>query len=539
MIALLANPVTIVVGVAVALAALIVGGWTIGLAPGARATANEDIVRRITRNSAVPIASQLVVRMIDLAVAIVLLRLLGPAGNGRYALAVIVWLYVKTISDFGLSLLATRDVARDPAAAGRITGATTLMRLVVLTGASLLAGGYLAIGYRSGDLAGDTVLAALLLLVSIVPSSFTEAVNSVLNGLERMTVAAWLNVTVSVARAPLVILLAASRLEVVGVAVAATIAAIASAALYARAYRLIVVTPISWRLDRRTIIELARESWPLLAGALLVNLFFRVDVFIVQSFRGDRALGLYDAAYKLINLVTIIPSYVTLAVFPALAVRSGDIVQLRRVQRLAIYLLVWLAWCIVAVVSGGADLAIRILAGRDYLPEAAILLQILILFAPLSFLNGIVQYVLIAMNEQRRIVPVFTAAVVFNLVANLLLVPRYGARAAAGVTVATELVIFLALLVATRRTAMPLRQDDLIRLWRPTVAGAVALLTGLIIASTVGSVAGAAAAAASFAVVSLGVRVLGSDELHILARAIGRARREHPADTQAIGPRQP
>ena len=143
------------------------------------------------------------------------------------------------------------------------------------------------------------------------------------------------------------------------------------------------------------------------------------------------------------------------------------------------------------------------------------------------------------MNEQRRIVPVFTAAVVFNLVANLLLVPRYGARAAAGVTVATELVIFLALLVATRRTAMPLRQDDLIRLWRPTVAGVVALLTGLVIASTVGSVAGAAAAAASFAAVSLGVRVLGSDELHILARAIGRARREHPTDTQAIGPRQP
>ncbi len=536
---LLSNPVAIVAGIAAALFALAAGGWAISLAPGVRAGEDEDAVRRIARNSAIPIASQLVVRMIDLAVAIVILRLLGPAGNGRYALAVIVWLYVKTVSDFGLSLLATRDVAREPASAGRVTGATTLMRLVVLAGASVLAGGYLTIGYVTGDLAGDTVLATVLLLASIVPSSFTEAVNSVLNGLERMTVAAWLNVTVSVAKAPLVVLLAASRLEVVGVAVAALVASVASAALYARAYRLIVATPITWRLDRRTAAGLARESWPLLAGALLVNLFFRVDVFIVQSFRGDRALGLYDAAYKLINLVTIIPSYVTLAIFPTLAMRGGDLVQLRRVQRLAVYLLVWIAWGIVAVVIGGAELAIRILAGRDYLPEAATLLKILILFAPLSFLNGIVQYVLVAMNEQRRIVPVFAGAVVFNLTANLLLVPQYGARAAAATTVTTELVIFGAFLIATHRTAMPLRVADLRRVWRPTAAGVSGALAGAWAANAFGAVAGGVTAGIVFAIASLAARVVGPDERQIIARAIGRERRNAASDTQPMRSGQP
>lgn len=536
---LLSNPVVLVIGILSSFAALAAGGWTIRFTPGVRADADEDAVRRIARNSAVPIASQLVVRFIDLAVAIVILRLLGPAGNGRYALAVIVWLYVKTVSDFGLSLLATRDVARDPEGASRIIGSTTLLRLVALGGASLLAGGYLVSGYLSGDLARDTVIATLLLLLSIVPSSFTEAVNSVLNGLERMTVAAWLNVTVSVARAPLVVLLAASRLEVVGVAVAALVAAIASATLYARAYRIIVARPIDWRLDRRTAIVLIRESWPLLAGALLVNLFFRVDVFIVQSFQGDRALGLYDAAYKLINLVTIIPSYVTLAIFPSLAVRGGDLAQLQRVQRLAIYLLVWIAWGIVAAVSGGAELAIRVLAGRDYLPEAAVLLQILILFAPLSFLNGIVQYVLVAMNEQRRIVPVFALAVVFNLLTNLLLVPRFGARAAASATVATELVIFVAFLVATHRTELPLQFDDLRRLWRPTIAGVAGATAGLWVAAGFGGLAGGLTGAVVFVVVSLAARVAGANERAIIARALGRSPRQTTGDAQAMGSGQP
>lgn len=521
---LLANPAIIVSGVIVSFLALIVGGWSVKIAPGATDQRDEDAVRRIARNSAVPIASQLVVRVVDLAVAIVILRLLGPVGNGRYAVAVIVWLYVKTISDFGLSLLATRDVARDPTLAGRITGSTTLLRIVVLVAATIPASAYLLLGYQRGDLAGDSVTAALLLLVSIIPSSFTEAVNSVLNGLERMTIAAWLNVTVSVTKAPLVVLLAASSLEVVGVAVAALIASTVSAVLYLRAYRMIVRDRIVWSLNRHTAVRLARESWPLLAGALLVNLFFRVDVFLVQSFQGDRELGLYDAAYKLINLVTIVPAYVTLAMFPALAVRGGDMAQLRRVQRLAVHLLVWLAWGIVAVVVGGAELAIRVLAGRDYLPEASTLLQILILFAPLSFLNGIVQYVLVAMNEQRRIVPVFGLAVAFNLSLNLVLIPTHGARGAAIVTVATELVIFTAFLVVTHRTALPLRLDDLRLLWKPTLAGAIAAIGGYEIAAETGPFYGAMVGAAAFLLLSFVTRVFGPEERQILLRAIGRRR---------------
>ena len=531
---LLANPAIIVSGVIISFLALIVGGWSVKIAPGATDQRDEDAVRRIARNSAVPIASQLVVRVVDLAVAIVILRLLGPVGNGRYAVAVIVWLYVKTISDFGLSLLATRDVARDPTLAGRITGSTTLLRIVVLVAATIPASAYLLLGYQRGDLAGDSVTAALLLLVSIIPSSFTEAVNSVLNGLERMTIAAWLNVTVSVSKAPLVVLLAASSLEVVGVAVAALIASTVSAVLYLRAYRMIVRDRIVWSLNRHTAVRLARESWPLLAGALLVNLFFRVDVFLVQSFQGDRELGLYDAAYKLINLVTIVPAYVTLAMFPALAVRGGDMAQLRRVQRLAVHLLVWLAWGIVAVVVGGAELAIRVLAGRDYLPEASTLLQILILFAPLSFLNGIVQYVLVAMNEQRRIVPVFGLAVAFNLSLNLVLIPTHGARGAAIVTVATELVIFTAFLVATHRTALPLRLDDLRLLWKPTLAGAIAAIGGYEIAAETGPFYGAMVGAATFLLLSFVTRVFGPEERQILLRAIGRSRTDEAVEVPPL-----
>jgi len=491
--------------------------------PTISAAVHADPVRRIVRNSAIPIVSQLLIRALDLLVAIFLLRLLGPEGNGQYALAVIVWLYAKTISDFGLGLLTTREIARDRTSMARMIGMTTLFRWLVLAVILLPILGYVALGAWHGSLSRTSVLAIGLLYLSIVPASLSEAVNSAFNGIERMDVAAWLNIAVSLARAPLVLALAATRLDVVGVALAAVISSTISAALFTRALRRSErIVPV-WSMRLADLRWLAGTSWPLLVNALLVSLFFRFDVFIVQAFRGDEALGIYDAAYKLINLVTIVPAYITLALFPTLAQRASDQQSLAGALRIAAYVLVWIAWGIVALISAGADTAIRILAGGDYLPEAAHLLRILIWFAPLSFLNGLVQYVLVASDRQRRLVPVFVAAVVFNLAFNLALVPAFGARAAAIATVLSELVIFAAIAAVTARTDAPVITRTLLaRLVRPTLAGIVAALTALALSVRWNELVALPCALLVFAAASLAFGVVGADERTLIRRALRR-----------------
>jgi O-antigen/teichoic acid export membrane protein len=485
--------------------------------------AHDDIARRVLRNSAIPIVSQLAVRVVDLGVAIVLLRLLGPEGNGRYALAVVIWLYVKTISDFGLSLLATRDIARDHSLTGLLVGATTLLRLVILGVAAIPVGAYIAFGYASGTIGIESALAIMVLYLSIIPSSFSEAANSALNGHERMEVAALINIGVSAIRAPLVVVLAATQLGVIGVALAALVAAAVSADLFRRAMRAVTAQTAVWSLTSAQALRLSKASWPLLVNALLVNLFFRVDVFVVQAVRGDAALGIYDASYKVINLVTIIPAYVTLAIFPAMAMRGNDPAALGRAQGMATYLLVWIAWGIVAVVSAGAGVAIRILAGSAYLPEAAVLLRILIWFAPLSFLNGVVQYVLVAAGQQHRVVPAFVAAVTFNLAANLALVPVYGARASAAITVATELVILVAFIAVTRGSPVPaVSRASVGRIWRPTLAGVITLAVVLPVALRASELLALALAITVFAASTLALGVVGTTERALIRRAMGR-----------------
>ncbi len=57
---------------------------------------------------------------------------------------------------------------------------------------------------------------------------------------------------------------------------------------------------------------------------------------------------------------------------------------------------------------------------------------------PITFANMVLAHMVVAANEQRRAVPVTLAAIVLNVLLNVLLIPRMGAAAPALVTVITE-----------------------------------------------------------------------------------------------------
>ncbi|MCZ7567814.1 MAG: polysaccharide biosynthesis C-terminal domain-containing protein [Ardenticatenaceae bacterium] len=91
--------------------------------------------------------------------------------------------------------------------------------------------------------------------------------------------------------------------------------------------------------------------------------------------------------------------------------------------------------------------------GREFAEHGSTLaLQILIWFLPFSFINSLVHYVLIAVNQQHALTRAFIIGVLFNLVANLLLIPRssfYGAAAAT--TILSEIVLLLPFYALLRR----------------------------------------------------------------------------------------
>jgi hypothetical protein len=65
--------------------------------------------------------------------------------------------------------------------------------------------------------------------------------------------------------------------------------------------------------------------------------------------------------------------------------------------------------------------------GRDpYMGGADLAFQVIIWSIPIGFVNSVTQYVLIAVNQQHYLTRAFVLGVVFNIVGNLILIPRLG-----------------------------------------------------------------------------------------------------------------
>jgi O-antigen/teichoic acid export membrane protein len=261
-------------------------------------------------------------------------------------------------------------------------------------------------------------------------------------------------------------------------------------------------------------------AWPLLLNNLLLSLFFRLDIYIIQSARGEVELGLYGAAYKFINLTLIVPPYLTLALFPRLARQAErDPLALRATLRQASGYLLMLALPAAVATTALADSFIWLLAGSAFLPGAADALRLLIWFMPFSYVNGLIQYGLIALDRQRTLTLAFAVTVAFNLVANLALVPRLGYLAAGAITVASEVVLMIPLVLATRAALGPLGLASVA--WRPLVATA-AMAGVVLLAGGLGSWPAVLLGGLVYLIALLACGAWGAEERRLARALLGR-----------------
>jgi O-antigen/teichoic acid export membrane protein len=209
-----------------------------------------------------------------------------------------------------------------------------------------------------------------------------------------------------------------------------------------------------------------------MVNGLLNQLFFKIDVLLLKPLAGDLALGWYSTAYKLIDGLQVIPASFVIALFPLLARHAqADRERLARLGETGLKVLLALAFPIAVGTTLLADQIILVLAGPGYLPESAWALQILIWYLPVSFVNGLLQYVLIALNRQRTLSVAFGIGVIVNVAANLALIPTYGYLAAAVVTVLSEVVLLVPFLWVTWREIGSLALFGVA--WRPALAAII------------------------------------------------------------------
>jgi O-antigen/teichoic acid export membrane protein len=436
-----------------------------------RESSDDPTVKRVAKNSLIPMGLQLLNKAIDFAFAMLMLRILAPEMAGRFTFAVGFIGYFDILVRFGLGTLLTREVSKDREQGNKYLSTVTILRgLLWLTSLPLLTIAVL-LYVAFGGMTTDIVIAIALFAVALIFSSLADGFSAVFYAHEKMEYPAAISTVTALTRVSLGVLVLLLGWGFVGLAAVSVLANIISAAILGTLMVRHCFRPhAEW--DRQTGKWMMSTSFPLMINILLANVFFRIDVLLLKPMKGDAVVGYYGAAYKYIDGLNIIPAYFTQAIFPLMsryAASARD--SLMRAYVLSLRLLLILALPIAAGTPFIARGLILLLGGGDFLPDSMIALQLIIWFLPFSFVNSVTQYVLIAIDQQRFLTKAFLIGVAFNLVANLIVIPTYSYRGAAVVTVLSELALLVPFYYSIRRHLGPLPWLSLI--WQPAVASLV------------------------------------------------------------------
>ena len=434
-------------------------------------------VRSILKNSAAPTAAQLVTKAIDFGFAILYIRLLGSVGVGEYTFAIGVWWYFSIVTGFGLGQLVMRDVARERHLGPQYLSNTVILRLAltVLSYPVVLGivGAYLRFDQ---SFTANSALAIALLVLGLIPGNVADSFAAICYAHEHMEYPAAVSVVTALLRVTFSSVALFAGWGVVGLAAVSVVVNTMTMVILWQVVRDTFFAP-RFSLDLSLIRRMITESFPFMINNFLATAFFRIDVLLLQPMKGPQVLGWYGTAYKFIDGLNIIPSNFTLAIFPIICrFAYSEKEAMTRAFRLSLKALLIVAMPLTVGITLLSEQIIALFAGPEFLPYSAIALSILIGFLPFSFINSVTQYVLIAINKQRFLTIAFLIGVVFNLAANMALIPRMSYAGAALTTILSEVVLLVPFMYAARGY---LRVWDLVGLaWRPTLA---ALIMGLVV----------------------------------------------------------
>lgn len=355
-----------------------------------------------------------------------LTRSLGPERFGVLSWGLALVGYFTIPVNLGLSVLGTRELARDPERARTLVNQIIGLRAALVLGAFGIYILFVLLIDRPGW------FKAVLALQGLALFGHAATLEWVYMGLERMGIIALRNVVASVLTLVGAVVLVRSPDDVV-LAAAVTVAALllANGWLVGTYWR--DIGGIRPEFDWGAWKCLLRPAIPIGMSLLMMVVYTSTDQLMLGLMRPEIEVGWYAAAFRLLTAALIPGDIIYQAFIPALSSAYGsEMLMKERGRMFAVALLVFG----LPVALGGAMLAqdlIVIFSGAEYIPATSVLV-VLMVGAGLTYLGKVFGDPLIAWNRERSHMRILVVGAIMNVVLNLVLIPRLGALGAAVAT---------------------------------------------------------------------------------------------------------
>jgi len=416
--------------------------------------------QNVVKNTLWLLSGQLAGRTLKAAIMIYAARLLGASNFGIFTLAQSIAALFMGFSDVGVNPVIARDVARDPIGRSRwiTTGLILKLGLLLLSlGITILFGPWVT------TIPGAKTLLPFLALVFVF-DGIRDFGFAVIRALEAMQWEAAIVVFANAVTFAAGLMLMRFWTTPLHLSLAFLLGSAVGALAILFPLRHYLSTFLQ-NLELSSAQRILVSAWPFVIWTVLGSLLVYSDSIMLGLLRDARAVGLYNAASRPIQLFFALPELLAATVFPTLARRAqtGDFLT-PVTKALSAVMLVALPLTVGGIILGRP--AIATLYGSTF-QESGPVFQILLLLVLLQFPAAIVGNAIFAHNRHFEMIPYVALAAVANVSLNGLLIPGYGAVGSAVATVASR-AIALAGAFGILRSIQPLSVFHLV--WRSAVA---------------------------------------------------------------------
>jgi O-antigen/teichoic acid export membrane protein len=427
-----------------------------------------SVAQKILSNTFIQISGKIFGALISVLIVKLITNFLGVGGYGEYVSIYEFLAFFGIMADLGLFTIGVREMAKYEDKTDYILGNILTLRTIVATIAMLLAIGaaFLIPQYQGTFIPVGIAIASLSVFFSILNGTVSSVLQVHLK-MQYPTIGLIVGKVVSFSYMVWVVFYgftdptAEAFYQLLWAGVIGNIFMVSITWFYAAKY-----AKIRFLFDFAYWKDTIWKALPYGLALILNMVYFRIDSILLLLMKSPEEVGLYGVPMRVLDILSIIPVYFMNSVLPTLTRRLKE--GAHRAQEVIQHSFDFLMAMVVPIVVGAQVLAfplIFIISSPEFLSRlnegfygSDIALRILVFAMLFAFMSAVFTFTLIAIGYQGKLLYISAAGAIFNIIANILVIPEWGFRGAAATSVISEaLIVILAAMMLRKHFPYKLR----------------------------------------------------------------------------------
>jgi O-antigen/teichoic acid export membrane protein len=411
--------------------------------------------RKIAGNTIYQIVGKLISMSITMTAVFIITRTYGREGYGEFSLMQSWPALFFVIVDFGINAIATRELSKDWSKANKYFGNILMIRFVFSLFLILILSLSLNLFSYSVSLKNGIILGLFLLLTQALYST-TNIFFQVKLRYDYSTIAYTAGYIIIFI---LVLVLSYLKIGVAWVNFSYVVGGLITFLFSLYFANKLGITP-DFAFDKRLWVYFFKSSLPIGIMFLFSQMSFKEDALMLSFLKLPKSYGLnntesvavYALPYKIFEVLLVVPTFFMNSVYPILVNHMlGGEEKLKKTFTKVIYFLIFSGLFVGLLGFIFSPLAIKILGGQEFSQSIGVL-KILAGSVFIFYLTSPISWLIVTLGYQKYLPWIYFVSFSFNMISNFILIPRYSFFGASWVTVASEFIVLILLVLFARKS---------------------------------------------------------------------------------------